>query len=283
MVSIRPSGAALGADVEGIDLSQPISHTDFGTIHRAWMDHLVLRFRGQRLTDADLVRFSRMFGALDQAPKHAEQSLENNAAGGFINVISNVVENGKPIGSLGSGEAVWHTDMSYNDLPPTASALYSLEIPPSGGDTGFCNMYRAYESLPVALRERIAPLSCVHDASTTSAGGLRKGYKKVTNPSETVGAAHPLVRTHPVTGRKALFLGRRLNAYVPGLDLADSETLLDTLWEYAARPENTWYQQWRLGDLVMWDNRCTMHRRDEFDAGSRRVMHRTQVSGDRPF
>ncbi len=283
MVTIRPTGAALGADVEGIDLSGLITHEDFARIHRGWMDHLVLRFRGQSLTDDDLARFSRMFGALDKAPKHAEQHLENSAAAGTINVISNVVENGKPIGSLGSGEAVWHTDMSYNDLPPIASALYSLEVPPSGGDTGFCNMYLAHETLPAEMQRRIANLTCVHDASTTSAGGLRQGYRKVTDPSETVGAVHPMVRTHPVTGRKALFLGRRRNAYVPGLDLAASEMLLDSLWNHASRQDHAWYQQWRVGDLVLWDNRCTMHRRDEFDPGSRRVMHRTQVSGDRPF
>lgn len=283
MVTIRPTGAALGADVDEIDLSKPIAHAEFGRIHQAWMDHLVLRFRGQSLTDDDLARFSRMFGALDKAPKHAERNLENTAAAGYINVISNVIENGKPIGSLGNGEAAWHTDMSYNELPPAASALYSLEIPASGGDTGFCNMYLAHETLPDALKQRIADLTCVHDASVTSAGGLRQGFKEVTNPCETVGAVHPLVRTHPVTGRKALFLGRRRNAYIPGLDLAESEMLLDQLWSQATRPEHTWYQQWRLGDLVLWDNRCTMHRRDEFDPASRRVMHRTQVSGDRPF
>jgi taurine dioxygenase len=283
MVTIRPSGKALGADVEGVDISKPITHAEFGVIQRAWMEHLVLRFRGQTLDDDQLVAFSRNFGALDKAPKHAEQSLENKAGGGFINVISNVVENGKPIGSLGAGEAVWHTDMSYNELPPTASALYSLEIPPEGGNTGFCNMYLAYETLPIGIKERIENLSCIHDASTTSAGGLRKGYKVVTDPRETVGALHPIVRTHPVTGRRCLFLGRRLNAYIPGLDLADSEALLDQLWAHATQDRFTWIQEWRIGDLVMWDNRCTMHRRDEFDPNSRRVMHRTQVSGDRPF
>lgn len=283
MVTIRPTGAALGADVEGIDLSRPIGHESFAEIRRAWTDHLVLRFRGQALTDDDLARFSRMFGALDKAPKHAERALENTTAAGYINVISNVVENGKPIGSLGSGEAVWHTDMSYNDLPPAASALYALEVPPSGGDTSFCNMHLAHDTLPAETKRRIAGLVCVHDASTTSAGGLRQGFKAVADPRETVGAAHPVVRTHPVTGRKALFLGRRRNAYIPGLDLADSEALLDGLWEHAARPEHAWSQRWRAGDLVMWDNRCTMHRRDEFDPGSRRVMHRTQISGDRPF
>jgi taurine dioxygenase len=198
-------------------------------------------------------------------------------------VVSNVVEDGKAIGQLGAYEAIWHTDMSYIQEPPSASALYALEVPPEGGDTGFCNMYRAYESLPDDLRRQISRLLCRHDASRNSAGELRRGFVDASDPSQTIGAEHPLVRTHPVTGRKALFLGRRRNAYIPGLPVADSEALLDALWDYAAKPEFTWYQQWRAGDLILWDNRCVMHRRDAFDPAARRVMHRTQIKGDRPF
>ena len=198
-------------------------------------------------------------------------------------MISNVVEAGKPIGGLGNYEFKWHTDMSYVDIPPMASALYALEVPPAGGDTGFCSMYAALDSLPAALRQRIAGLNCVHDSSLNSVGQLRVGFEEVSDPRHTPGAVHPLVRVHPVTGRQCLFLGRRRNAYVQGLDLAESEALLDTLWEHATRPEHCWVQQWQVGDLVLWDNRCTLHRRDEFEGSARRVMHRTQISGDRPF
>jgi taurine dioxygenase len=173
--------------------------------------------------------------------------------------------------------------MSYNERTPIGSLLYSLEIPPEGGDTGFSNMYAAFETLPAALKRAILGKSCKHDSSRTSVGDLRKGFKDVTDPRAAPGAIHPLVRTHPATRRNALFLGRRRNAYIVGLPLAESEDLLNRLWAHASKPEFTWYQKWKVGDLVMWDNRCTMHRRDAFDPDSRRLMHRTQIKGDKPF
>ena len=279
-VRVRPTGAALGADIDGVDLAGPLSPETMAAIKKAWGEHLVLRFRGQRLSDDDLMRFSRQFGELDRAPIAADSAPD---ARDYVMVISNVVENGVAIGQLGAYEAIWHTDMSYIDEPPMASALYSLEVPPSGGDTGFCNMYRALETLPAELRRAIEGRACIHDASRNSAGELRRGYADTTDPTRTVGARHPIVRTHPMTGRKALFLGRRRNAYIPGLSLADSEALLDALWTHATKDEFTWYQQWRIGDLILWDNRCVMHRRDAFDPATRRVMHRTQIKGDRPY
>jgi taurine dioxygenase len=250
-------------------------------IKRAWGDHLVLRFRGQRLGDEDLMRFSRQFGELDWAPIAAAKDAPEGRE--YVMVVSNVVENGQPIGQLGAYEAIWHTDMSYVAEPPSASALYALEVPPAGGDTGFCNMYRAYDTLPVELRRQIEGRRCRHDASRNSAGELRRGFVDAPDPTQVVGAEHPIVRTHPVTGRQALFLGRRRNAYVPGLSVDDSEALLDALWAHCTKPEFAWYQQWQAGDLILWDNRCVMHRRDAFDAATRRVMHRTQIKGDRPL
>ena len=284
MITVHPTGGALGADIAGVDLSRPLSGAAFGAIHGAWMKHLVLRFRGQSLTDDRLMVFSRDFGALDRNPRHARTEIRQAGdSSDYVNVISNVVEDGKAIGGLGHYESKWHTDMSYAPVPPMASALYALEVPPHGGDTGFCTMYAALDSLPPAVRSRIEGLVCVHDGSLNSVGQLRVGFEDVTDPRKTPGAAHPLVRTHPVTGRPCLFLGRRRNAYIQGLELAESEALLDTLWEHATRPEHVWTQQWRVGDLVLWDNRCALHRRDEFDGAARRVMHRTQIAGDRPF
>jgi len=279
-VTVNPTEAALAADIEGIDLSGALSPETLDAIKQAWAEHLVLRFRGQSLSDDDLMRFSRQFGELDWAPIAAAKDAPEGRQ--YVMVVSNVVENGQPIGQLGAYEAVWHTDMSYIAEPPSASALYSLEAPPSGGDTGFCNMYLAWEALPADLKEQVDGRLCRHDASRNSAGELRRGFVDAPDPSQTVGADHPLVRTHPVTGRKALFLGRRRNAYIPGLALADSETLLDALWAHATRPEFAWYQQWRPRDLILWDNRCVMHRRDAFDPNARRIMHRTQIKGDRP-
>jgi taurine dioxygenase len=291
-IDVKPTGAALGADIEGVDLARELSLDAVNAIKQAWADHLVLRFRGQRLDDDQLMRFSAHFGELDWAPVIAasrvkipgEDRYVESAEEGrrYISVISNIVENGKAIGALGAYESIWHTDMSYNPEPPCASALYALEVPPSGGDTGFANMYRAYETMPDELRQQVEGRLCRHDSTYNSAGELRRGSSEVTDPREAPGADHPIIRTHPVTGRRALFLGRRRNAYILGLELQDSERLLDALWAHAARPELTWYQQWRVGDLVLWDNRCVMHRRDEFDPNSRRLMHRSQIRGDRP-
>ncbi len=281
-ISVNPAGKALGADISGVNLADDLDAATLKAIVDAWSSHLVLRFRGQNLSDPDLERFSARLGVLDRAPDYTAGTVVT-VKSDFVTVISNVVMNGKPIGDLGNSEALWHTDMSYNDLPPMASALYALEVPPSGGETGFCNMYLAYENLPADLKDRVKDMKCKHDISRNSVGGLRRGQPENTTPRDAPGAIHPVVRTHPVTGRDALFLGRRLNAYIMGLELDESEALLDSLWAHATKDEYTWYQEWKLGDLVLWDNRCVMHRRNSFDGEQRRVMHRTQMAGDRPF
>jgi len=280
-VTVTPTGKALCADIGGINLADDMDPATFKAIVDAWSRHLVLRFRGQKLSDPELERFSARLGVLDRAPLYTA-GTEVTVKSDFVTVISNVMLNGKPIGDLGNAEALWHTDMSYNEIPPMASALYALEIPPTGGETGFCNMYLAYENLPAGLKERCEGLQCKHDSSRNSTGGLRRGHPENTTPRDAPGAVHPLVRTHPVTGRNALFLGRRLNAYIVGLEPDESEKLLDTLWAHATKPEYTWYQEWKLGDLILWDNRCVMHRRNAFDGAQRRIMHRTQLAGDKP-
>ena len=272
------TGRALGAEIHGVDL-RTIADSEFARIHRAWLDHLVLLFRGQELTDDDLIAFSRRFGALDWAPvqETGRRFVEGHPE---IYVVSNVIENGVPIGSLGAGEAVWHTDMSYLEEPPKASMLYALEVPAAGGNTYFCNMYRIYELLPEGLRRRIAGLTLKHDGTYNSGGYVRQGVTAVDDPMTSAGVYHPLVVTHPESGRRALYLGRRRNAYIGGLALAESEALLDELWSYTAREDVSWGNQWRTGDVVLWDNRCTMHRRDPFDPESRRVLHRTRIKGE---
>jgi taurine dioxygenase len=172
--------------------------------------------------------------------------------------------------------------MSYLPRPPKASMLYALEIPSAGGDTHFASMYAAYESLPPTLKARAAGLMVKHDGTYNSGGFVRAGVTPTDDPRQAPGHLHPLVCRHPETGRSMLYLGRRRMAYIDGLSLDESEALLDTLWSYATRPEICRRNQWRVGDLVLWDNRCTMHRRDPFDAAARRVMHRTQVKGEAP-
>ncbi len=280
-VSVILSGKALAADIRGVDLSKKLDDATLKLILDAWSQHLVLRFRGQRLSDPQLEQFSARLGVLDRAPQYTA-GTEVTVKSEFVAVISNVLQNGKPIGDLGNAEALWHTDMSYNEAPPMASALYALEIPPKGGETGFCNMYLAYETLSAPLKKRIEGLQCKHDSSRNSTGGLRRGQPEATTPRDAPGAVHPIVRTHPVTGRNALFLGRRLNGYIMGLVPEESEALLDELWVHATKPELTWYQEWQVGDLILWDNRCVMHRRNAFDGSQRRIMHRTQLAGDKP-
>ena len=199
-----------------------------------------------------------------------------------IYVVSNVIENGVAIGSLGYGEAVWHTDMSYLPEPPMASMLYALEIPPAGGDTSFVDMYAAYDALPDALKQRVAGLRVKHDGTYNSGGYVRKGVTPTDDPREAPGRMHPLVCTHPESGRRMLYLGRRKMAWLEGFDLAESDALLDEIWAHATQKPFVLTHRWRVGDLVLWDNRCTMHRRDPFDAKARRVMHRTQVKGIAP-
>ena len=280
-LSITNLDAPLGAKVAGIDLSKPVARSDVESIEQAWRERLVLVFHDQNLTDPQLKDFSKNFGELDPpGPNPFGEPFNKDHP--EINVISNVVENGKPIGNLGDGEAVWHADMTYIDVPPKAAMLHSLEVPPpeAGGNTYFANMFAAYESLPADLKNAIDGKTLVHDASRNSAGMLRKGYKEVTDVRQTVGAHHPLVRTDPKSGRKALFLGRRPNAYVLGLEVAESEALLDAIWAHATQPRFAMCHEWQVGDLLMWNNLSVLHRRDPFDPKSRRVMHRTQIKGD---
>jgi taurine dioxygenase len=278
---IRNLDAPLGAEVAGVDLAGPLARDDLDAIEAAWRERLVVAFHGQKLTDPQLIAFSKNFGELDP-PGPNPYGEPFNKAHPELNVISNVVENGKPIGNLGDGEAVWHADMTYVEVPPKAALLHALEVPPpeAGGNTYFADMFAAYASLPAHLKKAADGRVAIHDASRNSAGMLRKGYKEVTDVRETVGARHPLVRTDPRSGRKALFLGRRPNAYVVGFGVAESEALLDALWAHATAPRFAMCHRWQAGDVLMWNNLAVLHRRDPFDAKMRRVMHRSQIKGE---
>ena len=277
---VVPTGGGIGGEVRGLDLRR-IDDARFAAIHRAWVAHGVLLFRDQTLDDDDLVAFSRRLGDLDLAPIQ-ETGRRSVAGRPEIYIVSNVVQDGVAIGSLGAGEAVWHTDMSYLPEPPKASLLYALEVPPTGGDTWFCDMYAALDRLPADLRRRVATLRVKHDGTYNSGGYLRQGVEASDDPRRSPGEAHPLVCRHPDSGREMLYLGRRRNAWLVGLDLGESEALLDLIWSGIDDPSIAYAHRWRAGDLVLWDNRCTMHRRDAFDPHSRRVMHRTQVKGVAP-
>ncbi|MBM3573089.1 MAG: TauD/TfdA family dioxygenase [Alphaproteobacteria bacterium] len=276
---ITALAAPLGAEIAEIDLAKPLNQNEFNRLEQAWRERLVLIVRDQKLSDPALIAFSRHWGELDP-PGPNPYGRSFMPAHPEINVISNVVEDGQPIGNLGAGEAVWHADMTYIERPPKAAILHALEVPSTGGNTYFTNMFAAYDALPDGLKEKIAGRAAIHDASLNSAGFLRRGYEPVSDVRQTKGARHPLVRTDAAGGRKALFLGRRRNAYILGMDIAESEALLDALWAHAGQMRFAMCHEWRVGDVLIWNNLAVLHRRDPFDPAARRVMHRTQIKGD---
>jgi taurine dioxygenase len=277
-ISLRALTTAVGVEIGNIDLTN-LNAADFAQIEAAWHRYSVLLFRGQKLSDDDLLAFSRRFGELDPPPNQ-ERGRQSPPGYSDVYVVSNVLDDkGQPIGALGAGEAVWHTDMSYLDLPPDASMLYALEIPPTGGNTHFCGMHAVWEALPAPLKAKIGTRRIKHDGTFNSGGYVRQGVTPTDDPHKAPGAWHPAVCAHPHTGEPALYLGRRRNSYIEGLTPAQSDALLDELWGYVNSPKFAYEHRWRVGDLVVWDNRMTMHRRDPFDNASRRLMHRTQIKG----
>jgi len=265
------------AEIQEIQLDR-ITDSEFEQLYAAWLQYAVLRIRNQDLDDEQLQAFSQRFGPLEEAPfgrmPEAEKAKIKNR---YVTTLSNIKVNGKPIGGLGHDEATWHSDMTYIETPPPASLLLGIEIPDQGGDTHFADQRAALAALPAALRGRIETLTVKHNAAHTSVGKLRPGFEAFDDPRDAPGAIHPMIKTHNETGKPALYLGRREWAYVPGLTVAESDALLDALWRHVALPAQTWTQTWQPFDLIIWDNRCVLHRRDGFDPNSRRYMRRCQV------
>ncbi|MED5572640.1 MAG: TauD/TfdA family dioxygenase [Pseudomonadota bacterium] len=284
-MEIVASGGALGAEVKGIDMRAPLKADEVAAIKQGWNDHLVLVVRGQfDVTLEHHLAFSRHFGELALSPP----SPETGKRGEYKNVppevavVSNIEKEGKPIGALGNADVKWHTDSSFFDIPPAGGLLRAIEVPEDGsGATSFLNLYSAYESLADELKAKIEGCFCNHSANYDSSGRPYP-YAETGDPTKSPGARHPLVRTHPETGRKCLFLGRRLDAWIVGLPIDESEELLDAIWAHATADRFKWTHEWRNGDMVMWDNRCVMHRRDAFDPSLRRHMQRTQIVGTKP-
>ena len=276
-MKITPIGEQFVANIDNVDV-RGLSAAEFSKLYQAWLKFGVLRLRNQPLNEDELQTFSAQFGPLEEMPlglmpEAARRKLKNR----YVTQLSNIIENGKPIGGLGNSEATWHSDMTYIEVPPPASVLLGVEIPATGGDTYFADQNAAFAAMPAQLRERVQSLTIKHNAAHTSVGSLRPGYESFDDPREAPGAVHPIVMTHEETGKQTLYLGRREWAYVPGLSLADSEALLDELWSYAALEDHVWRQDWQPDDLIIWDNRRVLHRRDNFDQHERRLMKRCQV------
>ena len=271
---------SLGGEIIDLDISNKLTQDQINFINQSWDERLVLVFKKQNLDDHKLINFSKYFGELDP-PGPNPYGITFLPEFPEINVISNVKnDKGTPIGNLGDGEAVWHADMTYLETPPKAGILYALEVPKNQGNTHFANMALAYSELPEKLKKKIDGRILIHDSAHNSAGMLRKGYSEVNDPSETPGARHPMVITDKITNKKLLFLGRRPHAYIIGLELKESEDLLNEIWEHATDKKFTWTQNWEKGDLLMWKNLNVLHKRDAFDPNTRRIMHRTQIKGE---
>jgi len=277
LITISPITADFVADICDVNINS-LSDEAFSDIYQAWLDYGVLRIRNQPLDEQGLQRFSARFGPLEEAPMGRMPEVERKKIKNrYVTQLSNIIVDGKPIGGLGNAEASWHSDMTYIEAPPPASVLLGLEIPRQGGETYFADQCAALAAAPESLRSRIENLSIKHDAAHTSVGKLRPGFESFDNPRDAPGAVHPMIRQHEETGRPALYLGRREWAYIPGLSLDESESLLDEIWSYAALPQNVWQQQWQPNDIIIWDNRRVLHRRDGFDQNERRLMKRCQV------
>lgn len=279
-IEVIPSGGACGAELKGVDVSRPLSPEAKNAVKQALFAHGVVCLRNQKITDEQLVAFGRGFSDL-----HAYPVTEYEKPAGLppeVELISNILVDGKPIGALGSGEAVWHSDMSMFDVPASFTYLYAEKVPQSGGNTRFANLYAAYDALPDALKQKIEGRKSIHDIAYIADGRLRPPYKHVTDKSKGPGAQHPIVRTHPESGRKALYLGRKGYGYIFGYPVPESDALLDTIWDHMTSPKFVWEHEWRVGDVLIWDNRGVAHSRGTIDPTLPRLMRRIVGMGERP-
>jgi taurine dioxygenase len=287
---VVPMPAALGAEIRGVNITE-MDDAGFKRVHDAWLDHVLLAFRGQSVSAEDLVTLVKRFGIPVSSSNLHQRDLPERAAHELyklpaeVTVVSNVKEAGKTIGILGDGEIVWHSDFSFKEAPTAARMLVAKEIPPheKGGNTIFLNCYAAYEALSAEQKKRIAGKTIKQGNIVDTAMKLRPGASLAADIRYTPGPSHPIISTHPETGCNSLFLGRRHSAYVNGLPLEESEALLDELWAHAAQPRFCYEHVWAVGDVVIWDNRCTLHRRDAFDSAERRALYAAQVEGHKPY
>jgi taurine dioxygenase len=286
-LDVVPMKAALGAEIRGVDLSR-LDDAIFTSIHRAWLDHLLLVFRKQAIDAQGLVAFAKRFGTpVTSSNLHQRDLSERTANQVFslppeVTVVTNLQADGKPVGILGDGEVVWHSDFSFKERPTAARMLLAVELPPAGqGQTYFQNCYAAYETLPEDLKRRISGKTIKQGNVVDTAMKVRPGADLEADIRRLPGPSHPIIATHPLTGRNMLYLGRRHSAYVNGLSMEESEALVDALWAHATDARFGYAHSWALGDVVVWDNQATLHKRDAFDSSSRRVLYAAQVEGER--
>ncbi len=274
-IEIVPRSPALGAEIRGVDLSKGVSDGEFATIIEAWHRYQVILFRDQQLPEEQQqVAFAQRFGEL--AEIHVPEYAGNHPA---VMYIGNLKQNGENKGALPVGEMEFHIDQCYQPRPAKGTMLYAIEIPSEGGQTLFANGYKIYEALPAWVKDRIADLKAVHVYDYSGAVTDRSNMVGIT---EGISCAHPVVRAHPATGRKSLFVNKLMTHHIESLEWDESEKLLNLMFEIISRPEFCYEHEWRVGDLLLWDNRCTLHARRDFNPAERRWLRRVTVLGEIP-
>jgi len=274
----RPLSPALGAEIIGLDISRPIDADTIADLVQVWADNIVLLFNKPDMTQEEQLRFASCFGRLGERPKPKDKRDEDySKLNSAFMLVSNIRENGKPIGTLPDGEMMFHHDTIYKPQPHIGTLLYAIEVPSKGGNTKFNNLYKAYEGLPDDIRERIKGKTANHiyDYVTltsanrkSQAGDLRENW------------THPVCITHPRSGRKALYVDRLMTARIDDLPEEESEQILETMFDIAERPENVYEHVWTPGDLLLWDNLCSAHARTDFSSEERRLLRRCQIQSD---
>lgn len=279
---VRPFAEKVGAEIVGLDLSRPLNDADFARVHQAHLDYHVVVFRDQHITPQQQIDFSRRFGVL-QIHVLKQFLLANHPE---ILIVSNIVENGQPVG-LGDAGKYWHSDLSYKELPSLGSMLYAQELPSEGGDTLFADMHLAWDTLPEHLRKAVEGRTAVHSYTSRYSHGHNADNWRPTLSAEQLAqvavVSHPIVRTHPENGRKALFVSEGFTTHIVGLPEDESRAILAELYAHSVRPEGVYRHKWQENDMVFWDNRSLIHLAGGTPDHLRRRLHRTTIQGDAPF
>lgn len=284
--AVKPLSPSFAAEITGLDLAQPLGDNVFGAVRQVWLDAGgLLVIRDQKLTTDQHIAFSRRFGPLFGAP--GETPLQQTVSRYIhpdhpeIYRVSNKIRDGEPMGRARAG-TYWHSDVSFKERPAAASILHAIEVPPVGGDTLYANMTAAYEALSETMKAALAPLRAVHDFAQTAAAQFAKPIVVEDDLKGANRSVHPVVRTHPETGRKCLYVNPGMTTHLDGFDAPGSKAILDFLFAHATRPEFVYRHRWRQGDVVIWDNRSLMHYAVADYGDAPRYMERTTVIGDRP-
>jgi taurine dioxygenase len=276
-IEIRPLSSALGAEIRGVDLAQPLDDAAFAEILAAWHQYGLILFRGQTFDEDQQVDFGRRFGPVAPWSRFADKQSGQHP---YIMLVTNLKKDGAFVGSLPEGEIEFHSDGIYIEQPSAGTMLHAKAIPSTGGDTAFANLYTAYETLPDELKAKLDGKKALHAFTYNSQKADENDRKK--SAEDIASYAHPIFRTHPDTGRKALYVNRLMTQEIIGLPAVESREILGFLFDHIERPEFIYEHKWRVGDVLLWDNRCLVHARRDFPAQELRMMRRLTIAGERP-